>query len=119
MSTIMLNQNQLQEIKSSLEALEKQLEVEIEETKSLSQPVTLDQQSVGRVSRIDAIQQQQMHLSSLRRLEQRLSLVKAAHHRLSSEEFGDCKICEEPIPFERLKARPESAICIACAKKAE
>lgn len=108
---------QLSEINALLQQLENQLQQEILAAKLNSQPVALDQQAVGRVSRIDSIQQQQMHLSAFKRLEQRLALVRLALKRLSSDEFGYCANCEEPISIERLRARPESPVCISCAKK--
>ena len=114
-----MTENELNEIKESLVRLEQELLQEIESAKINSQPVVLDQQSVGRLSRIDAIQQQEMHISSLRRLQQRLALVKKAFERLTTGDFGFCINCEEPLTFKRLKARPESPVCTACAGKAK
>jgi DnaK suppressor protein len=111
-----LSENQLSEIEILLKALEIQLAKDIEEARKSSKPVKLDQQAVGRVSRIDAIQQQQMQLSAIERMKQRLTMVKLALKQVRSDDFGLCKNCEEPIPMERLRARPESTLCIACAK---
>ena len=109
---------QKQDIKSQLEQLVSELEQSIEDVKPSSQPVELDQQAVGRVSRIDAIQQQQLQLASLQRMKQRLGMVKEALERIDSEDFGLCLKCEEPIGIDRLKARPESQACMECMKKA-
>lgn len=109
---------QKQDIKAQLELLVTELEQSIEDVKPSSQPVELDQQAVGRVSRIDAIQQQQLQLASLQRMKQRLGMVKEALEKIDSEDFGYCLKCEEPIGFERLKARPESQACMECMKKA-
>ena len=109
--------SELQELKALLLELEKSLPLDIENTKKSAQPVELDQTAFGRVSRVDAIQQQQMQKASLERMEQRLKLVRQAIERADTESFGLCSICEEPISFQRLKARPESALCIDCAKK--
>ena len=108
--------SQRDEIKNALVQLEAQLGQEIALSKDSSRPVTLDQQSVGRVSRIDAIQQQQMSLAALRRLELRLTQVKSALLRVDTEGFGNCAKCEEEIPWARLVARPESPVCIKCAR---
>ena len=113
-----LSNEQRQQITDKLTLLEGELEEEIKETKIRSQPVELDQQAVGRVSRVDAIQQQQMQLASLQRLERRLQLVRAAQSRIDAEDFGLCANCEEPIEWKRLLAVPESPICIDCASKA-
>ena len=112
-----LDKKQKNEIFKKLVDLEKELEEEVQGARLSSQPVKLDQQSVGRVSRIDAIQQQQMQLASLQRLERRLQMVKAAQSRVGTEEFGYCVKCEEPIDIQRLKAVPESPVCVKCAGK--
>lgn len=70
--------------------------------------------AVGRVSRIDAIQQQAMAKEQLRRHEHRAKVVKVALRTVDSGEFGYCKKCGEPIGYGRLKARPETPCCVGC-----
>ncbi len=77
-------------------------------------PVELDQTAVGRVSRIDAIQQQQMAAEVVRRTETRLKVVKLALKAADEGEYGWCRKCGEPIGYGRLKARPESPCCVEC-----
>jgi DnaK suppressor protein len=60
MSTGELKQKQIDELKVSLETWKQEIETHLQNVSADTLPVTLDQQSVGRVSRIDAIQQQQM-----------------------------------------------------------
>ncbi len=110
---------QLQQIMQALEALHIKLKQDIEQGTEASKPVELDQQAFGRVSRIDAIQQQQMQLSAVNRMKQRLIAVERAIKLAGKEEFGLCSVCEEPINFERLKVRPEASLCIACAKSSK
>ena len=112
-----LLKKQLLELEEILKSLELKLEGDIEAAKLASEPVKLDQQAVGRVSRIDAIQQQQMQLAAVQRMRQRQTMVKSALSRLYTDEFGFCGNCEEPISFERLTVRPESVLCISCANK--
>lgn len=78
--------------------------------------VTLDQTSVGRVSRIDAIQQQAMALATERNRASDLARVEAALNRLDAGEYGDCIACGEPISEKRLAFDPAAPTCIACAK---
>lgn len=78
--------------------------------------VTLDQTSVGRVSRIDAIQQQAMALATERNRASDLARVEAALKRLDNDEYGDCITCGEPINEKRLAFDPAVPTCIACAK---
>jgi DnaK suppressor protein len=98
-----------------LKVLQISLECDLEEAKKSSQPVELDQQAFGRLSRMDAIQQQQMQASGVRRLEKRLVLVKSAILRMNTNEFCMCVECEELISFNRLKVKPEALMCINCA----
>lgn len=105
---------ELEELKAAVRALISQLEVDLEEARLGSRPVTLDQQSVGRVSRIDAIQQQNMSAASVRSLQRRLGQTKAAWSALEHGAYGACRDCEEPIGYRRLRARPETPLCLQC-----
>ena len=107
---------QLEDYRLKLEALQESLEEDLAQAKKSSAPVELDQTAVGRVSRIDAIQQQQMQLASIQRLELRLELIKEAYNRIDDGSYGICKICEEDISDKRLEARPESPVCVNCMK---
>jgi len=111
-----LTDSQRKEVKASLLELEKQLGEEIQLAKKSSVPVELDQQAFGRVSRIDAIQQQKMSAAGLSRLELRLQKVKSAILRVDDDSFGLCAQCEEEIPLKRLLVSPESPVCVQCAQ---
>jgi DnaK suppressor protein len=78
--------------------------------------VELDQTSVGRVSRIDAIQQQSMALASERRRAHEQQRIKSALARMDHEEYGYCISCGEAIPEARLRFDPSIATCVSCAK---
>lgn len=112
-----ISKEQLSELKHSLQELLSQLEKDLIESKEASKPVELDQQAFGRVSRIDAITQQQIQVAATKRMEQRLLMIQSALKRMESEEFGYCLSCEEEISLKRLKAKPESTLCIDCAEK--
>ncbi len=79
-------------------------------------PVELDQQSIGRVSRIDAIQQQAMARAQDARRGVRARLIAAALRRIQEDEYGYCVACGEEIPIARLKIDPACAQCVACAR---
>jgi DnaK suppressor protein len=80
------------------------------------QPVQLDQTSVGRLSRIDAIQFQAMALETDRRRQVELRHIESALKRIDDEDYGECQICGEDIKAKRLKIDPSAVICIDCAK---
>lgn len=79
--------------------------------------VELDQTSVGRVSRIDAIQQQQMALASGRQRAEELVRIEAALLRINDGAYGDCLVCDEPIAPKRLEFDPSIPTCIGCASR--
>ena len=78
-------------------------------------PVTLDQQSVGRLSRIDAMQAQAMALAVERRRTAERGRIEGALKRLDEGEFGACVTCGEAIAEARLEHDPSVAECIGCA----
>ena len=103
--------------------LQARLQKELAELESLrddaqgwTAPVELDQQSVGRVSRIDAMQMQAMSRSMQHRREIRLALLRMALKRFEDGEFGVCLECGEPIPAARLNIDPAFARCVRCEK---
>ena len=90
------------------------------ETKTVSddaaKPVELDQSSVGRLSRMDAMQQQSMDLAREQRRQQRLDILAAALHRVDADDYGYCLKCDEPIKEARLKIDPAVTTCVSCAR---
>ena len=81
-----------------------------------SAPVTLDQQSVGRLSRMDALQRQAMSQEQARRRAQELVRIEQALQRLEDGEYGTCAECGEDIPDKRLELDPAAHLCVACAR---
>lgn len=105
-----------------VEAMRGRLRGERDELEALSRAssearatVSLDQQSVGRLSRIDAMQGQAMAQAAERRRAARLSRIAAALQRIDEGEFGVCVACGEDIPAGRLDVDPTVATCVRCA----
>ncbi len=109
---------QLGQFKTQLESLLIELTKSLGDTTKGSQPVKLDE-PIGRLSRMDAIQQQQMAKATQRGLKRRIGLVRAALSRIQTNRFGECVDCEEPIALPRLVARPEAGRCIPCQSVSE
>lgn len=114
-----LTDEDLEEFRAKLLALQDELTAALRSTDESSKTVQLDQAAVGRVSRIDAIQQQKMSSAYRQRVRIRLQQVKAALMAIDRGEYGYCAMCEEPIVLERLEIRPESPICVACQTERE
>lgn len=91
------------------------LKADEEMTAESRQPVELDQASVGRLSRMDAMQMQAMAAAQSRRRKQAAARVKAALERFEKDEYGDCVRCGEEIEARRLDLDPATPLCLACA----
>ena len=84
---------------------------------SAQKTVELDQQSVGRLSRMDALQSQAMAQAQQRRRNVLMGSLQAALQRLKQEEFGYCMECGDEIDDARLLANPAVLKCVACLKR--
>ena len=119
MSTAALDANQIEQLRSLLIEMQQELRTQISSQDSSTKPVTLDQQSVGRVSRIDAIQQQQMAIANQQQTRKLLQHIELALQRIKDREYGACIGCDEPIAFARLMAQPVATLCIKCQSATE
>lgn len=113
-----LNETQRAEMHTALTELHATISELLEDGAGLSQTVELDQDRMGRLSRMDAIQQQKMAQAVLSRHKIRLQRVEAALERLADEPeaFGECPECGEDIAHKRLQATPDAIFCISCAE---
>ena len=119
MSTQELTQTQIDQLHQLLIAKQQELGRQMAGADASTKPVTLDQQSVGRVSRIDAIQQQQMSIANQQQTAQLVKRIELALQRIDNGEYGLCFQCEEPIAFARLQAQPFASLCIECQSASE
>ncbi|PKH02979.1 TraR/DksA family transcriptional regulator [Psychromonas sp. MB-3u-54] len=104
------------QFRKQLIALKEELIVALASTANDIKPVALDQAAVGRVSRVDAMQIQQMALESSRRRERRLISVEQGLKRLDQQIYGICIDCDEDINVRRLEIDPTAIRCIKCAQ---
>lgn len=78
-------------------------------------PVELDQTRVGRLSRMDALQNQAMSLEAERRRRLELQRIEASLKRIEEGDYGYCVSCGEQIPLRRLELDPTLPTCVNCA----
>lgn len=88
------------------------------ETES-SKTVELDQSTMGRLSRMDALQGQAMTKETKQRHEEGLRNISSALSRIESGDYGYCLKCDERISTARLEVDPAASLCINCASLAE
>lgn len=77
--------------------------------------VELDQQAVGRLSRMDAMQQQAMAEAQERTRKLDLTRIEMASRRITDNEYGFCVECDKEIPDGRLAIDPMAERCVNCA----
>src|SRR3546814_6684815 len=103
---------------SDLKLLDRRAELQREDESVVADraPVALDQESVGRLSRIDAMQVQAMALAQQRRRQSERNAIDAALLRIDEDEFGYCLKCGDDIAEARLAQLPAITTCIDCAR---
>jgi DnaK suppressor protein len=101
--------------KRLIELIKKQGE-EIVILESMTEPIS-PENSIGRVSRMDAIQNKGISEASLRNKRDKLAKLKVALSKIDSLNFGICSRCSRPIQDARLMYMPESSRCLHCADK--
>lgn len=114
-----LTKAHISKFKQQLLTLQQALSTQYESGKSASDTVVLDQSKVGRLSRMDALQQQNMAQSTLRNIESRLRRVNRALAKIASGDFAYCDECGAVIEIARLEVQPEAPCCFACQSKQE
>jgi len=108
-----LSEEEIQDLDRRLKALHDELEALLTNTAESARPVDLDQ-PIGRLSRVDALQQQSMLTANRSAARRRLQQVEAARRRIEAGEYGECARCGEAIDPRRLEAKPEAPLCITC-----
>jgi DnaK suppressor protein len=103
------------EIKQTILNEIEKTERSIEDYKELTQPIAPDD-AIGRISRMDAINNKSVNEASLRQAEEKLKNLNTVLSKLGSKDFGICQKCGQEIHIRRIMLRPESLLCVNCAK---
>jgi len=103
-------------IRSRLLDMKAELEALSDAASENRKPVSLDQQSIGRLSRMDSLQVQAMDMAQEEARKKRIVKINAAIKRLDDGDYGYCVKCDEAISAKRLELDPASPLCIDCAR---
>ena len=109
-----MDTDRLDHFRSRLELLAEEIRSAMESSKEDSGVVELDT-SIGRLSRMDAMQNQQMALELRRRQEQQLLRIANALKRMDKGTYGLCGKCKQLIAEVRLEVSPDVVLCVRCA----
>ena len=104
------------ELKRKIEAEIIKSEKDIAEIEKLTQPIT-PENSIGRVSRMDAINNKSVMEAALRTKKAKLTKLRVAQSKIDDKDFGLCAFCKRPIQPMRLMYMPESTRCVRCASR--
>lgn len=100
-------------IRAKIEKKLNKLHSDISSMEAMTQPVSPDD-SIGRVSRMDAINNKSVMEATLRNSRQKLIGLEYALKNLESDHFGICQKCKKPIQEARILLMPESQYCVGC-----
>ena len=101
-------------LKAKIKATITKLELDIEQFEVAVKPIS-PENSIGRVSRMDAINNKGVAEAAMRSAKKKLNKLYAALEKIEDEDFGSCSRCGGPIPSPRLMYMPESTRCVRCA----
>ena len=114
-----LTKSQIDVLTQQLISVKNELSRFLKLSESSSEVVELDQSKVGRLSRMDAMQQQQMASAGKRAQQLQLTQTNRALKKIEIDEYGFCIDCDDVIAFSRLQIKPESERCINCQQAYE
>ncbi len=109
---------QLARFTEQLRALTGELRHGIGASAERAAPVDLED-PIGRLSRMDAMQQQKMAEAQVRLMKVRLELAQEALARVDAGTYGACLDCGDDVDPRRLQVRPETPWCLACQAERE
>ena len=101
-------------IRERLELALVKTRAQIERYEEMAGPVAPDN-AIGRVSRMDAINNKSVFDAALRKAKQKLKGLENHLNKLGTTDFQICPKCKKEIPLERILLAPESSFCVNCA----
>ena len=110
----MLSKEQRSAIATQIDEQMKALEEKIAEYKELTKPIP-PENAIGRVSRMDAINNKSVNEAALRQAEKKYANMGRALEKIDEDYFGLCNGCGKEIPVGRIMLMPGSTKCVGCA----
>lgn len=111
-----MNKEERNKAKESIKKLIEETNKSISSLKDLTKPIS-PENAIGRVSRMDAINNKSVNEAALRNAFNNLTLLESALERINHEDFGICIRCKNKIPIERILIMPQTSRCVYCASR--
>lgn len=83
--------------------------------RELTKPIA-PENAIGRISRMDAINNKSVNEVALRKAELKLKNLYVALSKIDDPDYGSCLRCKNPIPIERIMLLPQAVFCVNCAR---
>ena len=109
-----MNNAERNELKEKIEVAISTLENDLIELKEMVKPIA-PENAIGRISRMDAINNKSINEAALRKASIRLASLKESLKNINSKDFGICANCGDTIHIGRMLLRPQSKSCVKCA----
>ena len=103
-----------QEIKQNILIEIEKIQLKIKDLEELTKPIAPDC-AIGRVSRMDAINNKSINENALRKAKSKLNGMQIALNNVDDKDFGLCAKCNNQIPLGRILLMPHSRFCVHCA----
>lgn len=110
-----MNSNEKAQVKEYLLKERTKLNLHLEELKELTKPIEPDC-AIGRISRMDAINNKSINETALRKSQDKLKRINISLEHIDDTDFGNCLECGDAIPIQRLLIMPGS-LCVRCAQR--
>lgn len=111
-----MNREEQERYRVTLESLAAEIRRRLEGDEEAAQPVTPDR-AIGRLTRVEGMQAQQMTLAMRRRRQERLQRIEHALDLIRQECYGACSRCGEDIGAARLDVTPDTFVCLPCMER--
>lgn len=113
---VVMDKTQRAALKEKIEAALQKTKTEVAQLEEATKPIA-PENAIGRVSRMDAINNKGVSEAALRSAKRKLTNLEIALGKIDAEDFGICEQCKRPIRPARLMYMPESTRCVRCADR--
>ena len=103
-------------LKGKIENIMVEMKDKIRALGEMTQPIS-PENAIGRVSRMDAINNKSINDLGLRKQENKLRKLEIAFSKIDLDDFGICSMCKKPIQEGRIMLMPESSFCVGCSSR--
>jgi DnaK suppressor protein len=110
-----VTEDEIEKYRAQLEKLRSELQKQLSSSEDGAKPIAPDN-AIGRLTRVDAMQSQQMAMALRQQNQLRLQRIDQALRFIENGRYGVCVKCGEDIGESRLSVVPESVLCVKCAR---